>query len=89
MADESQARAEQNARRVAGWLADSAEFEQQGVSEDSLTAAGLATEEITGAVDYLENREEVVRVPQGLGSPPRFLLKPGRGWPDLKEEIRG
>ena len=87
MADENRSRAEENARRLAEWLANNAEFEQQGVSEDSLAAAGLAADEITRAVDYLENREEVVRIPQGLGTPPRFLLKPGRGWPDLKQML--
>ncbi len=87
MADENRSRAEENARRLAQWLANNAEFEQQGVSEDSLTGAGLAAEDVTGAVDYLENREEVVRIHQGLGTPPRFLLKPGRGWPDLKQML--
>jgi hypothetical protein len=32
--------------------------------------------------NYSQITEEVVRWPQALTTPPQFLLKPGRGWPD-------
>ena len=82
---------EQNALRVAHWLADNeAEFEQQGIYEDKVAAAmGLADLESKEAVDYLENREDVVRMPKALTTPPQFLLKPGRGWPDMRDKVVG
>lgn len=88
MADEHRSKVEQGAQRVAEWLAEHREgFEHGGVGEDELAAAaGLAEAELTEALDYLENREEVVRIPQSI-SPPRDILKPGRGWPDVRDEI--
>ncbi|HEX8161496.1 MAG TPA: hypothetical protein VF538_06465 [Pyrinomonadaceae bacterium] len=61
------------------------EFEGAGVAESSLAAAvGLSDEEVTEAVDHLENREAVARIPQhGAG----FLLQPARGWADVCEEL--
>lgn len=90
MADEQKA-GEQNAERVARWLAENrTEFEGQGISEDSLTSAlGMSAEAITEAIDHLEAREEVVRMPQALTTPPHFKLKPGRGWPDVRDAILG
>jgi hypothetical protein len=91
MADADKARAEQSARRVAEWLAQNrAEFEGQGIEEDKLAPAlGSTAEEIREAVDHLEEREEVVRMPQGMTIPPQFKLKPGRGWPEARDEIIG
>ncbi|HYY58623.1 MAG TPA: hypothetical protein VE842_14920 [Pyrinomonadaceae bacterium] len=91
MADQDKARAEQSARRVAEWLAQNrAEFEGQGIGEDKLAPAlGSTPEEIREAVDHLEEREEVVRMPQGMTIPPQFKLKPGRGWPEARDEILG
>lgn len=91
MADTRKSRAEEAARRAAEWLAGNEEsFSREGVSEESLAAAlGLSGAEVTEAVDYLENREEVVRFPHPLATPPRVDLKPGRGWPALRDEIRG
>ena len=91
MADEHRAKSDPKAERVAQWLAENrAEFEGQGVSENKLASAlGMTAEEITEAVDHLEAREEVVRMPQGLTTPPQFLLKPARGWPDVRDEILG
>ena len=82
---------EQNALRVAQWLADNeAEFEQQGIYEDKVAAAvGLTDLKAKEAVDYLENREDVVRMPKALTTPPQFLLKPGRGWPDVRDKALG
>jgi hypothetical protein len=89
MADKHKSQVEQNALRLAQWLMQNgAEFEQQGIYEDKLaSAAGLMDKDVKEAVDYLENREEVVRIPKALTTPPLFLLKPGRGWPDVQEEV--
>jgi len=78
-------------QRVAQWLVKNrTEFEGQGIGEDKLAdALGMASTEITELVDHLEAWEEVVRMPQGLTTPPRFLLKPGRGWPEVRDEILG
>lgn len=91
MADERKSDAERNARRVAEHLARvEAEFGGEGVGEDSLAeATGLSRDEVAAAVDYLENREDVVRFPHPLSTPPRTVLKPGRGWPDLRGQIAG
>ena len=85
MADKNKAKIEQDAQRIAQWLMDnSAEFEQQGINESKVTAAvGLSEIDAKTAIDHLENREEVVRMPQAL-TPPQFLLKPARGWPEIK-----
>lgn len=91
MADERKAVTEQRTRRVAQWLAENRErFEGEGIGEDELTSAlGMAGAEITEAIDHLEAREEVVRVPRALTTPPQFVLKPGRGWRELRDEILG
>jgi hypothetical protein len=47
----------------------------------------MSAEEITEAIDHLEAREEVVRMPHGLTTPPHFMLKPGRGWPDVRDQM--
>lgn len=90
MADEQKS-AEQGAERVARWLAENrSEFEGQGISEDKLAAAlSMPGEAVTEAIDHLEAREEVVRMPQALSTPPQFKLKPGRGWPDVRDKILG
>lgn len=89
MTDEHKTKIDPKAERVAQWLAENrTEFEGQGIGEDKLASAlGMTAEEITEAIDHLEAREEVVRMPQGLTSPPHFLLKPARGWPDVRDEI--
>ena len=91
MGPDRKARNEQNASRVAEWLlAHEAEFEGPGIKEANVAETlGLSEEDAAAAVDYLENREDVVRWPAALSSPPVFLLKPARGWQDLKEKIRG
>jgi len=89
MADKNKSQVEQNAVRVAQWLAGNAEFEQQGVNEDEVpTAVGLADKDATEAIDHLENREEVVRMPKAL-TPPQFLLKPGRAWSEVRDQVIG
>ena len=90
MTDRQKAQIEQNANSITSWLADNrAEFEEQGISEDSLSKApGIGgIEEIRAAVDHLENHEVVVRWPQALATPPRFLLKPGRIWPETRDHL--
>jgi hypothetical protein len=84
MADEHKAEIEQNAQRIAQWLVENrAEFEEHGINEDKLAPAlGMKSTELIEAIDHLEAREEVVRMPQALTTPPHFLLKPGRGWPE-------
>lgn len=91
MADEHKAQAEQNATRIVEWLVENrTTFESQGVEEDALgTGVGVTGTDLAEAIDYLENREEVVRMPHGMTIPPRFLLKPGRGWPEIKDKILG
>lgn len=91
MADDHKAKIEQDSTRIVKWLAEHrAEFEQNGVDEASIGGSvGLTEEEVTRAVDYLENHEEVVRWPQALTTPPRFLLKPGRGWPEIADRAVG
>ena len=91
MADGHRTKIDPKAERVAQWLVENrTEFEGQGIGEDKLAPAlGMATEEITEAIDHLEAREEVVRMPQALTTPPHFLLKPGRGWPDVRDEMLG
>ena len=91
MTDEHKSTAEQNTRQVAAWLVENrAEFEGQGIDEDQLAATfGMMDAEVTEAVDHLENHEVVVRVPQALTTPPQFVLKAGRGWTELRDEILG
>ena len=90
MADRQKARIEQHADSITRWLAENrADFEEQGISEDSLTnvpdMGGI--EEVRAAVDHLENHEVVVRWPQALATPPRFLIKPGRMWPETRDRL--
>lgn len=89
MADAHNPEVEKNVERIARWLIDNkAEFEGQGISEDKLPSAlGMTEAEVTEAVDHLEEREAAVRMPHGLTSPPHFMLKAGRGWPDLRDEL--
>ena len=84
MADDRKSKAEGSARRVAEWLANhQTDFEQGSIAETQLAAAvGLSDAELTAAVDHLENREEVVRFSKSV-------LKPGRGWPELRRQILG
>lgn len=91
MANEHKAEAEQRARRIAEWLSENREdFEGEGIGEDKLAAAlGISDMEMAEAVDHLEAREEVVRMPRALTTPPQFVLKPGRGWPEMRDEISG
>jgi hypothetical protein len=78
-------------QRAVQWLVENrTEFEEQGIGEDKLAdALGMNSTEVTEVVDHLEAREEVVRMPQGQTTPPRFLLKPGRGWAEVRDEILG
>ena len=63
-------------------------FEEQGISEDRIAGAvGLADRDAKEAVDHLETREEVVRMPRAMTNPRQFVLKPGRAWPDFREQI--
>jgi len=89
MADKHKSQVEQNAQRIAQWLAaHSTEFEQQGIYEDQVAdSIGLANKDTTEAIDHLENREEVVRIPKSSTTPPQFLLKPGRGWADVRDKV--
>jgi hypothetical protein len=91
MADDQKAKVEQDAHRIINWLTQQQEeFEQNGVEEASLAGSvGLGEEEILRAIDHLENHEEVVRLPQGITTPPRFLLKPGRAWRDRVKSAAG
>lgn len=91
MTDEHKSQVEQNANRIAEWLVENrTTFEAQGAEEETVTTAvGVTGTDLAEAIDYLENREEVVRMPHGMTIPPHFLLKPGRGWPEIKDKILG
>lgn len=80
-----------NVTRIIHWLMEhSEEFEQGNIEEANLAnAVGLAKDEVTIAIDSLENREAVVRFPHPLSTPSRTMLKPGRGWHDLLEQETG
>jgi hypothetical protein len=85
MADDHRNRVEQDANRIISWLVEHrSEFEQNGVDEATLASSvGLSEDEARRAVDYLESHEDVARLPQSLTTPPRFVLKPARGWHDI------
>jgi hypothetical protein len=91
MAHEDKSKAEQNALKIAEWLAHhGTEFEEQGINEDRVAAAaGLSETEVAEALDRLENHEEVVRMPHALTIPPQLVLKPGRGWLEKRDAILG
>lgn len=91
MAAEHKTELDPKAERVSQWLVENrTELEGQGIAEDKIAPAlGMSAEEITEAIDHLEAREEVVRMPQGMTTPPQFRLKPGRGWPDVRDQILG
>jgi hypothetical protein len=91
MADEHKARRDPKADQVTQWLAENRqEFEGHGIAEDKLAQAlNMTSEEITETIDHLEAREELVRIPRGVSTPPQFLLKPGRGWAEVRDEIGG
>ena len=91
MANVHRAGTDPKTQRVAQWLVENrTEFEGQGIGEDKLASAlGMTSTEIIEALDHLEAREEVVRMPQALTTPPQFLLKPGRGWPEARDEMPG
>jgi len=76
---------QKNAARIIEWLLNNrSEFEQSGIDESSLpSAVGLSEEEVTRAIDHLESHEDVARLPEALSNPPKFLLKPARGWPEI------
>jgi hypothetical protein len=86
MTDEHRPKHDAKSERVLRWLREHrVEFEGAGVAEGSLAAAlRLSEDEVTTAVDHLENREAVARIPQhGAGS----LLQPARGWADICGEL--
>ena len=87
MADENRPRHDEKSERILAWLYEHrGEFEGAGVSETSLASAiGLSEQDAREAVDRLENREAVARVPQH-DAPGSFLLQPARGWADISEE---
>jgi hypothetical protein len=85
MADHDKTRVQENSNRIIDWLLEHrAQFEQEGIEESTLSGVGgLSQEEITAAIDYLENHEDLARVPEALSNPPRFVLKPARGWHEI------
>ena len=89
MAGEHRPKHDEKSQRIVAWLYERrGEFEGSGVSEASLAdAVGLSEAEVTEAVDHLENREVVVRMPGHGDAAPGFTLEPGRGWGDACEEL--
>src|SRR5919202_4211619 len=91
MSDQHKPKHDEKAERILKWLFEHrAEFEGEGVAEGSLAAAvGLSDEEVTKAVDRLENREALARIPHHDANRPGFLLQPARGWADICDEMGG
>ena len=92
MTDRRETKLEEDASRIAKWLAENrARFEQDGISEDSiLGVSGFENvDEIRTAVDHLENRVVVVRWREAMTTPPRFKHKPGRNWAPTREHLLG
>ena len=87
MTDTHKTRVRENANRIIECLLKQRnEFEQDGIEESSLAGSlQLSEDAVREAVDLLESREDVARVPEAIGDPPRFLLKPARGWQELAE----
>ena len=87
MSDDHKTSTNPNADRVIEWLLQHrTEFESHGVEEQSLPAAvGLSEDKLREAIDYLENHEDVARLPEEMTTPLHFLLKPARGWPEIVE----
>jgi hypothetical protein len=79
-----------NAARIIEWLMEHrTEFEQAGVEESTLAGSvGLSEDEIREAIDHLESHEDLARFPEALSNPPRFILKPARGWPEIVDRPR-
>ena len=88
MSHDPKIQAGQNADRVIEWLMKHrTEFEANGVAEQNLSGAvGLPEDQLREAIDYLENHEDVARLPEAMTTPPRFMLKPARGWPEIVEK---
>ena len=88
MTDEHRPKHDEKSDRLLAWLYEHRdEFEGSGVGERSLASAvGLSEQDVTEAVDRLENREAVVRIPQH-DAPGSFLLQPARGWADVRDEL--
>ena len=91
MAGDHKTEVHENAARIIEWLLEHrTEFEQSGVDESGLgKAVGLSEDEIREAIDHLEGHEDVARLPERLSNPPRFILKPARGWYEIAERPRG
>ncbi|MFN2598779.1 MAG: hypothetical protein ABR563_16515 [Pyrinomonadaceae bacterium] len=89
MTEANRHRHDERAEKALRWLyGRRAEFEGAGVAERELAAAvGLSDEEATRAVDQLENREAVARIPHHEGDHMGFVLQPARGWGDVCEEF--
>ncbi|HYG12152.1 MAG TPA: hypothetical protein VD835_19550 [Pyrinomonadaceae bacterium] len=88
MTDEHRPKHDEKSDRILAWLYEHrGEFEREGVSEQSLASAvGLDEQEARAAVDRLENREAVARVPRH-DAPGNFTLQPARGWADISDEL--
>jgi DNA-binding GntR family transcriptional regulator len=88
MTDEHRPTHDEKSDRILAWLYEHrGEFEGEGVSEQSLASAvGLSEPDVTEAVDRLESREAVARVPRH-GAPGSFVLQPARGWADISGEL--
>jgi len=90
MAHDHRTDVHENAARIIEWLMEHrAEFEQGGVEESTLAGSlGLSEDEIRESIDHLESHEDLARFPEALSDPPRFILKPARGWPEIVDRPR-
>ena len=91
MAGDYKTAVQENAARIVEWLLEHrTEFEQDGIEESKLpVAVGLSDDEVRKAIDHLESHEDVARLPEALSNPPRFLIKPARGWHEIAERPEG
>jgi hypothetical protein len=85
MAGDHKTAVHENAARIIEWLLEHrTEFEQNGIEESNLAVAvGLSEDEAREAIDHLESHEDLARLPEAQSKPPRFLLKPARGWHEI------
>jgi len=91
MGDADKSGAEDAAKRVAEWLAGN----QEGCQQDSHEKGGLASalgmlgEEVIEAVNYLENRKNVVRFPTLWRHRPEWCSSAAGAWVSLRDEVVG
>ena len=82
-------RLDANSQRLAEWLLQrGSELEREGLSEAGLASTlGMSEAELNAALDRLEAREFIVRMPHPSSGTMQMMLKAGRAWPEMREEV--